>query len=272
MPIANVNSVNLEYYVEGTGPTLLLLSGVGAHADTWGEPFLKLLRRDFRVIRLSNRGMGKSGTDDTTLTAQVMAADAAALLATLGVDSTHVFGYSMGGYIAQELTLASPELVRGLILGCTNCGPLRSVPQTPEATARFGQIFGLPPAERGRAFCLAMVSDDFAAKEAQFMEERVVAHQATDSAAFARQFGAIGSFDSYERLSSIAAPTLIIHGDSDIVIPSANSEILRERIPNVSVQMMAGVGHMFMWELPVESAAAIKKFLAEVPVGTTLKA
>ncbi len=268
MATTSINGANIEYYVEGDGPPLLLLSGVGAHADTWGERFLELLRDDFRTIRISNRGMGKSDAGEGTLTARVMGEDAAGLLETLGVKSAHVFGYSMGGFIAQELALAHPELVGGLVLGCTSCGFSHSIPQTPEAAARFGKVFALPPDERTKAFCLAMVTDEFAENEAEFMEDRAEAHQSTDPAAFARQFGAIAAFDSYDRLPAISDPTLLIHGDRDIVIPSANSEILAERIPNATLQIVRGVGHMFMWERPVESAAAIKKFLAKVSVET----
>jgi pimeloyl-ACP methyl ester carboxylesterase len=123
----------------------------------------------------------------------------------------------------------------------------------------------LPQEERVREFCLAMVTPEFGEREGQFMDDMVAAHMSTATDAFGRQFVAIATFDSYDRLPLIQAPTLIIHGDRDIVIAPANAAVLSERIPNAHLQMIGGVGHMFTWERPAESADIIVKFLASVP-------
>ena len=76
-----------------------------------------------------------------------------------------------------------------------------------------------------------------------------------------RQFMAIQKFDTYERLPQIKAPTLIVHGDRDQLVPVGNADILHERIAGSQVRIIAGVGHMFFWEKPEESAGAIIEFL-----------
>ena len=148
MPIAKVGDISMEYYVEGTGPPLLMIMGLGGQAKSWGEPFLERLRPHFRIVRFSNRGTGLSDNPGGELTIRLMAEDAAGLLAELGIEKAHVLGISMGGMIAQELVLNHPQAVQGLALGCTNCGPAHSVPTSAEVVARMGRIGSLPVAER----------------------------------------------------------------------------------------------------------------------------
>ncbi len=265
MPITKVGDIEIEYYVEGEGPPLLMLIGVGGHADSWGEPFLGRLREHFRIIRLSNRGMGQTDIPPGELTMRIMADDAVSLLRELGIGQAHVLGISMGGNIAQELVLNYPQMVQGLVLGCTNCGPMHSVPQSAETMASLGPLWSAPPDERTRLFMSALVSPEFRESDREFMDEMIELHRGTSPQAFGRQFGAIASFDSYERLPQIAAPTLIIHGDKDIIIPVENAGVLRERIRGAQAEIVPGVGHQFFWEKPAESAEAIVEFLASVP-------
>lgn len=248
MSTVKVGDINIEYYADGSGPPLLLVAGVGANANTWGEPFLDCIRSRFRIIWMSNRGMGGSDAGSDELTVRLMAQDAAGLLRELGIEATHVFGYSMGGYIAQELALNYPQLIKRLVLGCTNCGPSRSVPQSTDDVGRIGKIMSQSGDDRVRGFCTIMVSEEFAQTHDEFMTSMVEAHRSTSMETFSRQMAAINAFDSYDRLSFIKAMTLVIHGDQDIVITPGNADLLRERMANASVRVVSGTGHMFMWE------------------------
>jgi pimeloyl-ACP methyl ester carboxylesterase len=261
MATATVNGLEIEYHHEGEGPPLLLLAGVGSNADSWGPRFLDAVRKKFRILRVSNRGMGLSGIDGTPITQRLMADDAAAVLASLGIERTHVFGYSMGGFIAQELALAHPEMVQKLVLGCTNCGPSRSVPQAPQQLGRLGKIMSAVAGDQVRGFCLSMVSEEFAGREVALMDELVAMHRSTSMAAFARQMQAIQAFDSFDRVPGITAETLIIHGDQDVVINCENAGLLAESIPGSTVRIVPGAGHMFMWERPEETVEMLCEFL-----------
>ncbi|MGH2400432.1 MAG: alpha/beta fold hydrolase, partial [bacterium] len=80
-------------------------------------------------------------------------------------------------------------------------------------------------------------------------------------------FGAVQSFDTYDRLPTIKAPTLILQGDWDILVPAENAHILHERIPGSQVRIIEGTGHCFFWERPEVVAEEVVGFLSGVPVG-----
>ena len=122
MPTIKAGEVDLEYYMEGDGPPLLLIRGFAANCSNWSEPFLHPLHERFTCIRFSNRGTGLSDKPAEPTTIRKMAVDAVALLDALGIERAHVFGVSMGGMIAQEIVLNYPQRVNGLVLGCTTPG------------------------------------------------------------------------------------------------------------------------------------------------------
>jgi pimeloyl-ACP methyl ester carboxylesterase len=75
-------------------------------------------------------------------------------------------------------------------------------------------------------------------------------------------WGAVGTFDTFDRLPQIKAPTLVITGTSDLLVPDANSDIIKERIPGARIHKLPGVGHVFFWEAPEETAATVTTFLS----------
>src|SRR6266508_3500036 len=259
MAIVKVGDINIEYYVEGSGPPLLMIMGLGGQASSWGEPVLEGLQRNFTTIRFSNRGTG--ATDKP--------ADAAGLMESIGIEKAHVFGISMGGMIAQELVLNHPQRVQGLVLGCTNCGPAHSVTVPAETLNRFGQIMSLPVEERIREFWNVAVTPQFIEGSAAFLDhimEIGMVHP-TPMETFGRQFAAIQAFDSYDRLPQIKSPTLIIQGDMDALVPAENAQVLHDRIPGSRVRIVQGTGHCFFWEQPEEVVEEIVAFLSKVAVG-----
>ena len=265
MAIARVGNINIEYYVEGEGPPLLLIIGAGGNAGSWGEPFLELLRPHFQTIRFSHGGTGASDSPSGELTMRTMADDAAGLLRQLGIERAHVLGLSMGGHVALELALNYREIVQGLVLCGADCGAAHSVPPSAEIIASMGQQAALPKEEQMRQLCLLLVTPRFGEEAKAFMEEMAETILSTSTETQGRQMMAIQSFDCYDRLPDIKAQTLIIHGDEDIIIPPENAEILRDRIAGSTAHIMPGVGHVVIWEEPKESAEAIVKFLSSVP-------
>ena len=272
MPITKVGDVNLEYYVEGSGPPLLMIQGMGGQASSWGEPFMEALRPHFMTIRFSNRGVGLSDNPGNVVTIPAMADDAAGLLRELGIEKAHVLGISMGGMIAQEFALRHAGVVQGLVLGCTGCGPAHSTPPPPETLARLGQMMGLPAEERVRAYWSLTVTPAFLESGSELLEEMIQMVRAVPEelvrlqAAMGLQFGAITAFSTYDRLTEIKAPTLVIHGDSDVLVPAANGEMIHGKIAGSRMHIIQGVGHCFFWEKPAESARAVIEFLSRVPV------
>ena len=97
MSTVKVGELNMEYYVEGSGPPLLLIMGLGGQSSSWGEPLLEGLQKQFTTIRFSNRGTGATDKPSGGFTVPQMAADAAGLMRGIGIEKAHVFGISMGG-------------------------------------------------------------------------------------------------------------------------------------------------------------------------------
>src|SRR5215831_9897783 len=119
MPTARIQDINVYYEVFGRGEPLLLIHGLASRGKGFRYQVPAFSER-FRVITFDNRGVGETDQPKEPYSLGQMADDAAGLLDTLGVESAHVFGVSMGGMIAQEFALRSPQRVRKLALGCTH--------------------------------------------------------------------------------------------------------------------------------------------------------
>ena len=122
--------------------------------------------------------------------------------------------------------------------------------------------------ERSRQWLLAAVTPGFLERaDAEFWRWLAAAWLAapTPLETMWQHFLAMQWFDTYDRLPQIQAPTLIVHGDRDVLLPVENAEVLRQRISGSQVRIVPGVAHMFFWEKPAEPAGAIVEFLSSVP-------
>jgi pimeloyl-ACP methyl ester carboxylesterase len=269
MSMVKVGDLSMEYYVEGSGPPLLIIMGLGGQSSSWGEPILVGLQKQFTTIRFSNRGTGATDKPSGGFTVLQMAEDAAGLMRAIGIERAHVFGISMGGMIAQELVLNHPQQVQGLVLGCTTCGPAHSVSIPAQTLAQFGQMLQLSVDERIQRFWEIAVTPEFMKNRADFLRHILDIGMATPTPmeTFGMQMGAVQSFDTYDRLPQIKSPTLILQGDRDILIPAENADILHKRIPGSQVRIIEGTGHCFFWESPDEVVEEVVGFLSGVAVG-----
>jgi len=260
MPLAGVAGNQISYERSGSGEPLLLIMGMSGTAEHWGEPFLAELRRDFEVIVYDHRGVGGSTPLQGPITIADMAKDAAGLLQALGVDSAHVLGISMGGMVAQELALAHPERVRTLTLGCTYCGGEGSALATPEVTQKLTEA--MLSGDRLRALRAAWelnVSPAMAENEeayARFLD--IGQRHAVAVPVIVAQMQAILSHDTCARLPDLAMPTLVIHGTEDQMLPVGNGRLIARLVPGAQLEVLEGVGHMFVWEMPEHSAQLLR--------------
>jgi pimeloyl-ACP methyl ester carboxylesterase len=266
MPIRKIGDIDIEYYEEGEGPPLLLIMGLAGRASSWSERFLELLRPRFKVIRFSNRGMGTSECPAGEFTVRMMAEDAVGLLGELDIHRAHVMGISMGGMIAQELVLNHPGLVRGLVLGCTTCGGTQGIPTPAESAQAFVPQQGQSMEEMVRKLLEVSTTPEFVVREKAFIDEMLRDYVSSPPRmdVVMRQMAAVAQFSTYDRLPEIKAPTLIVHGEEDRLLPFQNAGILKERIAGAEMKPFPGVGHMFFWERHEETADAIVEFLSSV--------
>ena len=273
MPLAQCGEIKIEYHVEGDGPPLLMLRGLGGQASTWGEPLLSGLRDSFTVIRMNHRGIGLSELPDKPFTMQTLADDAAALLEAIDIGSAHVFSVSMGGMVAQELVLNHPERVNGLILGCTLPGGPNTVTASSEISGLLLPDLSLSPADRARSSWPAITTQAMI-DDGVFLEEMIGIglEVPTPPEVIDQQVAAVQGFDTYDRLPSIDRPTLIIHGDADVLVPTVNARVLHERIPGSTLEIVPDGAHMFFWEQPELTARIVVDFLTSVQAPEIVKA
>ena len=257
------NGVSLRYEVTGEGPPLCLIIGYRLHGAAWPDAFVENLARCFSVLTFDNRGTGLSEKPAYGYSLDIMAADVAGLLDSLGWASAHVLGFSMGGAIAQELAIRNPERVARLVLFATFPGGLFGIPAWPVLRRLFG-IEGLSPEEAARqvwpvTYSAAYLATQPDAVEAQMRRE--IAYPTPDHAARG-QGAAIRAFSSALRLSQIRAETLVATGTEDALVPPGNSRILASRIPIARLALLPGLGHRAIWEAPEQTADLVGDFLA----------
>ncbi|HEX7610774.1 MAG TPA: alpha/beta hydrolase [Solirubrobacteraceae bacterium] len=259
MPTIQAGEVELSYERSGNGPPLLLIMGMSGTAAHWGEPFLEPLRERFETIVYDHRGVGESGRLKGSLSIAKMAADAAALLTALELDSAHVMGISMGGMVAQELALAEPERVRTLTLGCTYCGGEGSSVSSPEVMRRLGE--GMLSGNRELALRTSWdvnVSASMAADAGAYARFLAIAseHRVAVRVVMA-QLQACRAHDTSARLHDLDMPVLVIHGTEDQLLPVANGRMIASLVPGARLEIFDDVGHLFFWERPERAAELV---------------
>lgn len=266
MPYAENAGVKIFWEEEGQGEPLLLIMGLGYTLDMWYR-VKPLITDRFRVISFDNRGVGKTDVPPAGYSIADMANDAVAVLDAAGVDETHVLGASMGGMIAQELALNHPERVRSLILGCTACGGPDAVTAEPEVLEALMARADLSP-EEGVRVMVPYIYD--ANTPAQWIEEDLEIRMRTfpTPEGYLGQIQAITGHGTFDRLEQVQVPTLVVHGQSDRLVPHANGEDIARRIPGAKFVSLPNASHLFFTDQPDATGAALDEFLDEVaPVG-----
>lgn len=259
MPKAVAGGIELYYERAGDGEPLLLIQGMSGTHVAWGQPFRAGLEAGFECVAFDNRGVGLSGAVSEPFTIAEMAADAAALLDALEIESAHVLGISMGGMIAQELALAAPQRVRSLTLGCTYCGGPGS--QLMDPTDFQGLAEAMASGDRERIFRAMYdlnLSPGFRGDESRYAEFTAMAAELpTPRRTVELQLQAIIGHDTSARLPGLAPPTLVIHGTVDRVLGYPNGPLIASLIPGARLETFDEIGHMFWWEQPARAAELI---------------
>jgi 3-oxoadipate enol-lactonase len=263
MPKVKVGDINIYYEIHGKGEPLVIIHGTGGSVDSYST-HISVFSQLYRVIIFDPRGTGQSDAPDIPYTIDIMADDLAGLLDAIGIDSLHILGESMGGMIAQQFTLRHPERVRSLILAGTTCGGSHSIISNDPELMEFYQHAGQPaPKEFFIQMARLTFSRDFIEKNPDLIKqtiEKLLEHPASPQGQM-RLMQAVMSYDMYEKLPEIKAPTLVIHGDADRIVPVENARILASRIPNAELVILKKMGHLFMFEAFDESNRIILDFL-----------
>ncbi len=290
MPIAAVNGLQIDYEVLGdpSAPPLLLVMGLGMPAALWPDELLQaLLDRGLRVIRFDNRDSGGStrlaGARGMNVAGAIlrallrrpvpspydlddMARDAAGLLDHLGIESAHVAGISMGGMIAQVLAARQPQRVRSLVSIMSSTG-------NPQRKIAFGKRWALqailkPPPPAGdieamvqhltRVFSVIGSPGypiDPVAIRPHF--ERVARRGLYREGTERQLLAILGSGDRRAMLRQVTAPTLVVHGAADPLVPLEAGLDTANHIRGARMEVVPGMGHDIPMPLTTFMAARI---------------
>jgi pimeloyl-ACP methyl ester carboxylesterase len=233
-----------------TGVPIVLLQHFMGNLDNYDPAITDVLAEGREVILTDNAAVGLS-TGAAPESVAGMARDAASLVDALGLEQVDIFGFSMGGYVAQQIAVDRPELVRRLLLVGT--GPRGGDGMTqlaPDTAPLFGKIYqpqdlmwlpiffspSAPSQAAGRRF-LERIRARIEDRDAPVSAATVAAHSAA-----ARKWGA-ASPGSFDYLKEISRPVLVVNGSNDIVVATINSYILQQNLPNAELILFPDSNH-----------------------------
>jgi 3-oxoadipate enol-lactonase len=260
MPFLENQGAKIYWDEQGEGTPILLIMGLGYPSQMWHRTRPLLVER-YRTVALDNRGVGRSDVPPGPYPIPVMAADAVAVLDAAGVDGAHVYGVSMGGMIAQEFALQYPKRVRSLILGCTAAGGPTAIRAEPEVTQFLMSRGQMTPQEAAEA-AVPIIYDSGTPRERIDEDLAVRRDWLPRPEAYANQLMGIIAWEAYSRLDQIKAPTLVIHGETDRLVPPGNGELIAARIPHAKLVKIPHAGHIYPTDQPEAAHRPVVEFLS----------
>ena len=219
------------FRVLGSGPPLLWLPGFLVPVSAL-DPYISEFAHHFTCVVFDLRGSGETPPSCLPHTTARMAMDALDVLTAAGYDAAHVQGVSLGGMVAQELAIRAPERVLTLVLGATTAGGGAA---TPSSVGALWSVLGSPPGgvRPGRLSLRGAFNQAWAASR----------HDAT------------------ARLTRVAVPTLVVHGEQDTLLPPVNAVDLAALVPGAELRLLDGAGHFFAVEEPEAAAEVVLEWL-----------
>lgn len=252
MEAIQINGIQQAYTRFGQGTPLLLIHGYPLDHTIWYE-MIPFLEYDFEVLLTDLRGFGLSGIPETQYTITDLASDVAGLLDHLGFEKAYVAGHSMGGYAALAFARQYPQRVLGLGLISSQAkadtlerkqgryAAAEEILQSGVHPVAESMSPKLTPDKRVQAFVQSLI----AAQRPAGLAEALKAMAERD--------------DSTSILSEFKFPVALVHGDADELIPLERAQEVKAAIPQATLTVLPGVGHMPMMEVPQETAQALKK-------------
>ena len=255
MPFVESAGARIHYDVSGEGEPLVLIAGTGFDLSFWDE-FLPTLQ-GFRILRVDNRGSGRSSLPSAPFTIETMARDVAAAMDAAGFASAHIHGASLGSLVARELAYLFPDRVRSLILGATWPGVL-CVP----GAVRLLPLLVRPSKDD--------VESDFR-RAGPYLSEQPLAqpyapfpgHRSAERNAtgYRRQLRAQLRYSGFRHMRRVEAPTLVLHGENDRLIPAVNAKIVAGTMPAARLHLIPNAGHLYHRDQPEIARAKMLDFL-----------
>jgi pimeloyl-ACP methyl ester carboxylesterase len=269
------NGLSIGYRTGGRGPWLIMVMGRSGTMAEWDPQLIRQLVRTHHVLVFDNRGMGttSSSVPGSEVTVPLMAEDTLALADALQIERFAVMGWSMGGEIAQQVTVDAPSRVSRLVLCATSAGgttehapsaPIEKIMSSPDLPTwtLFGLSFPPTPAGVKGAFGYA------ARVAAQYAYAHLPSDSFTETTSgmegqrHAREQWVSTEGGVYDELPNLANHALVMWGNLDVVDPPANDRLIVERLKHVTHRVFKGAGHAFLFQDAKEVGRTVSRFLA----------
>ncbi len=260
--VIRANGVALRCRLEGAGGALVLVHGVGNRLEAWDGVAARLARR-YRILRYDLRGHGESEKVPGPYAIGDFVEDLSALLAAAGFRRCHLAGFSLGGLVAQGFALSHPERLEKLALLSTTAG--RSEAEKAAVLARLKIVEGGIPGEHFGRSLERWFTDEFRARNPALLADYAERNKANDAACYAAAYRVLATTDFAERLSEIAAPTLVMTGEDDIGSSPRMARLMHERIANSTLHILPKLRHAILIEAPEQVARILGGFFSARP-------
>jgi 3-oxoadipate enol-lactonase len=264
VPTVPTPGATLHYLVEGAGPAVLLIQGIGVIGEGW-RPQIDGLKGRYTCISPDNRGLGRSGILDGALSIDAMAADMVAILNAERIDRCHVVGHSMGAVVAQALALAAPSRVASLSLLCTFSHGGEAFSLSPSMIwAGLRTRLGTRRMRRDAFLRMIMPASFLATADLDALTARLAilfGHDLNEQPPIVmKQLRALLLYDARDRLARLSTiPTLVVSAKEDIIARPTYGRALAAAIPGSRYVEMPNAAHA----LPIQCADAVNGLLVE---------
>ncbi len=251
---------DIHYRLDGKGPTITFIHGVGSYLESW-DGVIAAMGPGFRTLQYDLRGHGHSAKVPGPYALVDFVDDLVDLLDHLDIETTILAGFSLGGLIAQGFALAHPQRIQKLILVSTIAGRTEEERQRVQ---RRAQIL----AEEGALSHLAEAVDrwftaDFIIAHPEVLEERRRRSLNNDPGCYAAAYRVLADNDLADRLHQITAPTLVVTGEKDIGSTPRMANVIAKRVPNSQLHIFPRLKHSVLPEAPDQVGQQIRDFLNE---------
>ena len=244
-----VDDIEIAYKVTGKGSPLILIVGSSSTMEMWSPALIAGLAQNHQVIVFDNRGMGLTSSSGKEFSIKLFADDVAGLMSALNIKKADILGWSMGSYVAQELALNYPDKVNKVILYAADAGGDKAI-HIPDSIKQLTDTSGTER-ERGERLLRLIFPAEWLKANPDPRKYMPVPTTPVLPDSVKRQNSAIEKWTgTYDRLSTIKSPVLLVTGTDDVIVPPQNAIMLADRIPNAWLIQIKGGGHGLMYQYP----------------------
>lgn len=251
---------DIHYKVEGDGPVVTLVHGVGANQESWDDVAARMQTR-YRIVRMDLAGHGKSGPIQGALSLEDFADDVRRVWDDLGLESTHLAGFSLGGLIVQSLALSDPDRIDQLAILSAVAG------RTAEERARVvdrlallkkGGIAAVTAAAEERWF-----TPEFRQRHPERIAQRMQELLSNDPVSYAAAYTVFATGDLGDRVDGIRHPTLVATGEHDVGSNVRMARMMHAAIAGSELCILSGLRHSVLVEAPQQVAEMLLRFFTQ---------